>query len=196
MNQEILFDSYLERLKLLAQTALRSNFSLFWKRVESLREHKEFYFVEIDDDGDKEYYLNPYVCPSYKEGCLWVGERRYFSFEYYFLHQAEEVFDRLLMIDWVGEEEEGEFAHFVQKSLQHYGIDDFDIPFWEQESKRGDSIIYQFEAFEKQLKSIGLYLIFINIFSDEYYPMVVNQTEYEKLNGLKIGCFEVVDYVP
>jgi len=179
-------ENYLEKLKILSKIVLKSDFSLFWQKVELLKEHKSFYF----EDGE-DYYLNPYIKPYYKEnfqGGLWKDDIYYFSFESYFLHQAEdeEGFNKLLEIDWTGESREGEFSSFVQESLEYYGVKDFDITFWKDESKE---IVDKFEAFDMRLKEIDFYLIFIDNSSDEYYPIVVNREEYEMLNGVSVGSF-------
>ena len=188
--------NYLEQLKQLSKIVLKSDFSLFWQKVEVLKEHKAFYF---EDEGD--YYLNPYHKENFQGG-LWRDDVYYFSFEAYFLKEAEseEGFNKLLEIDWTGESKEGEFAYFIQESLRYYGIKNFDITFWKDESKkildkveieRGDYILYQFEAFEKQLKEINFYLIFIDNSSDEYYPIIVNKEEYEILNEMSIGTLSI-----
>ncbi len=193
-------ENYLAHLKQLSKIVLKSDFAPFWERVKALKESEKFYF---EDEGD--YYLNPYVKPYYNEnfqGGLWKDDIYYFSFEEYFLHQAEneEGLNKLLAIDWMGESEEGEFAHFVQESLEYYGIKDFDISFWGYKSKkvlneleieREDYILFQFEAFDKRLKEIDFHLIFINNASDEYYPIVVNQEEYEMLDGMSVGSFSI-----
>ena len=188
--------NYLEQLKQLSKIVLKSDFSLFWQKVEVLKEHKVFYF---EDEGN--CYLNPYYNENFQGG-LWRDDVYYFSFEAYFLKEAEseEGFNKLLEIDWTGESKEGEFAYFIQESLRCYGIKNFDITFWKDESKkildkveikRGDYIFYQFEAFEKKLKEINFYLIFIDNSSDEYYPIIVNKEEYEILNEMSIGTLSI-----
>ena len=200
---------YLERVKLLSKIILKSDFPAFWERVEALWDHEEFYFEDRDEVDEEcvDYYLNPYLKPYDEEsldGVLWRGDISYFPFERYLLDNAEdeEGLNRLLSLHWGGEHKEGDFARFVQRSLCFHGIMDFDIGFWKEmsdeiideiEFKKGDYLLYQFDIFDKELRGIGFYLVFAYYCYDTHYPIVVNQEEYNKLNGLRVGSLEILD---
>jgi len=194
---------YIDKIKLLSKIVLKSDFTAFWKRIEVLKESEKFYFEERDE-ASVDYYLNPYWVPYYGGEGLQKGDVYYFAFEHYLLHQAEdeEGLNRLLTLHWGGEHEEGDFARFVQSSLGFYGVRNFDINFWKQESirivdevelEKGDYLLYQFKAFDRELRAIGFYLLFAYSCYDTHYPIVVNQEEYDKLNGLRIGSLKILN---
>lgn len=106
-----------------------------------------------------------------------------------------------MMLDWSGEEENGDVISFIKHKIQHcYGVNiplDDNVAYKEIERKnkahlleKGDAPIILFDKLNKQLKKQGYQLIFLNSGNDQYIFTVVEKENFKKILSNKLAPFE------
>lgn len=103
--------------------------------------------------------------------------------------------DLMGVVDWSGEEYNGQMAEKIDGILKKRGLSGFS---WDTEAfdatvdfdklRRGDYILLLFDALDKRLRDLGLRLTFFLIGSDGYPYTVLPEADFAKVDRL---CWDV-----
>jgi len=176
-----------KKVELLAKILYKEDYYKFEKKLISLKKSKNSTF-----QYKRNCYNNPFKSKDYDD-C--------YGIEDYLLTKAN--YDgKLEAIDWKGEDDQDQFLNYIIERLKVYGVTNFDINFWYEESiklknllENNEFVKKQFEIFSKKLEDIKFYLVFIDEGSDTYYPCVVNNEDFKLLDGCNINNIKIVDNI-